>query len=77
MQRWHAELPLMIRRQRFDATVRTAFGPRPLGAQRKRHPLDCGHPRCALCHSFKYDAAGPRRQNKRQKAIAFELSASG
>jgi hypothetical protein len=25
---------------------------RPLGRWRKRHPLDCGNPKCGICHSM-------------------------
>lgn len=77
MRRWHAELPLMERRYRFDLSVRGERWARPLGAQRKTAPLDCGCTGCSWCHPDKHDARGPARQNKRLKAITFDLGASG
>jgi hypothetical protein len=40
-----------------------------------RHPLDCGNPRCGLCHGDKVFLGGARRQaGKRELAREVALS---
>jgi hypothetical protein len=44
-----------MRRRRADAVAmgRSAehFAAKALNYWRKRHPFDCGNPRCGICHS--------------------------
>jgi hypothetical protein len=45
-----------------------------IGSMRKKAPLDCGRPRCLVCHSDKY--LWPKnRANLKREAIRFELEA--
>lgn len=39
-----------------------------------RHPLDCGNPRCGLCHSEKREPGRRRQQGKRELAREVALS---
>lgn len=48
---------------------------RGMGYFRKRHPLDCGNPRCGLCHYGKFHTR-KARASKRREAIEFELHAN-
>lgn len=69
MRRWHSETALMHRRWRdemrkhgydwrnppdpaCDGTVCHCVA--GIGSMRKRRPLDCGRPRCGICHWSKY-----------------------
>jgi hypothetical protein len=74
MKRWHEDVAVMARRAKvWD---RVGWGDRELGRFRKRHPLDCGRPRCGLCHGEKNYAAGKRSRHRRE-ALAFEATAEG
>lgn len=46
------------------------------GYFRKRHPFDCGNPKCPLCHFEKFWMP-KNRGNTRRKAIQFEYEAEG
>ncbi len=46
------------------------FLPRDLST---RHPLDCGNPRCGLCHSEKREPGRRRQQDKRELAREVAL----
>ena len=81
MRRWHSETALMLRRIAIDRAEHRAsgdlscpcFGDR-IGLFRKRHPRDCGNPRCGLCHWSKFWTPSDRA-NARRRAIEFELTA--
>lgn len=49
------ELALMIRRRgeaiAMSSWSREYFASQPLNKWRKRHPFDCGRPKCGTCHS--------------------------
>jgi hypothetical protein len=47
---------------------------RGAGYFRKRHPFDCGNPRCGLCHFEKFWVPKARATKKRA-AIQYELDA--
>lgn len=44
-----------------------------IGSMRKRAPLDCGRPRCEVCHWGKFGRK--RRGAMKRAAIQFELDA--
>lgn len=60
MYRWHKDKPVMFRRAEADT-----WRDLPLGYWRKRHPLDCGHTKCFVCHSEKYYPDKNRANNER------------
>lgn len=63
MRRWHEEEAVYRRQQRVD---RAHGRDLPLGWYRKKHALDCGNPRCYVCHSDKL----PGRELTPQEALA-------
>lgn len=90
MRRWHQERELMFHRWKFEMQKhgydwRTPPDPKcdrdachcaaGIGSMRKRKPLDCGRPRCLVCHSEKF--LHPKaRANKKRAEIRFELEAT-
>jgi hypothetical protein len=51
--------------KKWGKLMRWVFGKgsrRPIS--RKKHPLDCGQPGCATCHSDKIDGHEPTRQER-------------
>ena len=46
------------------------------GFLRKRRPLDCGRPRCGVCH-FEKIYGRQARANEGRQAIEFDLAAAG
>ena len=86
------ERAIMLRRWREEIALheRSEFGWSPLppagddlchcyrgmGFLRKRKPLDCGRPRCGLCHDEKFHTP-KAREARRRAAIEFELDACG
>jgi hypothetical protein len=56
-----------MRRRRRDARTMGAdhHAKQPLNRWRKRHPLDCGNPKCGMCHPDK--RVKPSR--KRREAV--------
>jgi len=48
---------------------------RGMGVLRKRRPLDCGRPRCGLCHPHKRQSR--QRLGQDRAAFDFEWDASG
>ncbi len=59
MRRWHEEAAVYRRQQRVD---RAHGRDLPLGWYRKKHALDCGNPRCYVCHSDKLDGDLTRQE---------------
>lgn len=89
MRRWHSEKALMLRRWKHEMSIHGYDWRNPpdpkcdhsachcaagIGSMRKKKPLDCGRPRCLVCHSekFLYPKA---RANKKRDVIAFEMEA--
>jgi hypothetical protein len=67
VKRWHEDEALMRRRARIAA----ADGqPLEAGRVRKKHPRDCGRPRCGCCSSHLY--VGADRQRGRREALRLE-----
>jgi hypothetical protein len=64
VRRFHSAGDIAVMRRR--AKLCKVLGREPLSNFRKRHPQDCGNPRCGLCHSDKY----PRREPTRQERAA-------
>jgi len=62
------ETNLCLRRHRFAVSLGQD---RPTGAFRKSHPLDCGNPRCGLCHGDKVWGE-PRRDERRGRLALSE-----
>lgn len=88
MRRWHEERELMIRRWRIEVETHDGIGAqfppvatesschcfRGMGTMRKTKPLDCGNPRCSLCHWEKFHE--PKRRGATiRAAIASDLAA--
>jgi hypothetical protein len=68
----------MNRRARFwKATMAGSSTPAPgfeSGARfRKRHPLDCGKPRCQLCHREKVFGTASHRDRKAAVAAQHDI----
>jgi hypothetical protein len=72
MKRYHQEQHIIAKRralaQSFHTARRAAYVvPRTKTiSYRKRHPLDCGNPRCGICHSDKRFG----HEETRQEAIS-------
>jgi len=73
MRRWHEDVQLMIARQKFARRYYGSYMQDGLSRWRKRKPLDCGNPRCGICHSMKWGRK--RRAAVKRAAIQFELQA--
>lgn len=91
MRRWHEETPLMFRRWKFEMSLHGYDWRNPpdpkcdrnachcaagIGSMRKKAPLDCGKPKCGVCHSGKFYFR-KARANKKRAVIQFELEAEG
>lgn len=85
MRRWHEERSLMLRRWKMEMRLHGYDWRNPpdpkcdrnachcaagIGSMRKKKPLDCGNPRCGVCHGDKF--FGPKaRGTKKRDAIRF------
>lgn len=68
MKRFAEEKPVMLRRQRVGARVHSEDSRfLKLGRLRKKHPFDCGQPRCGVCSSHKQFGHQDTRQEKRAR----------
>lgn len=88
MNRWHSETDLMFRRWKMEMSKHGYDWRNPptdqsachcaqgIGSTRKKKPLDCGRPKCGICHWSKFWTDKARNTAKR-KAIGFELMADG
>ena len=69
MRRWHQERHIAEHRQKL-AKQYHPLRSNQLGRYRKRHPLDCGHSRCRLCHFDKL--MGYRHEQQIRADASFE-----
>jgi hypothetical protein len=89
VHRWHAELPLMLRRandrradtfdadrSNYPAAAPRRNAPVDLGAFRKSRPHGCLNRHCTRCHWSKNHEPARRRATIRAE-IRHELSATG
>lgn len=61
MRRWHQDVRAMRKQKRvwrlshegWGGSTRGEYPERSMGQFRKRHALDCGKPKCMICHSEK------------------------
>ena len=85
MRRWHEERSLMLRRWKIEMDKHGYDWRNPpdpkcdrdschcaagIGSVRKKKPLDCGRPRCGVCHGEKFYAPKRRGATKREE-ISF------
>jgi hypothetical protein len=68
VKRWHEETALMTSRRRAALTEHDRQ--LELGRLRKRKPLDCGNPRCGVCHPSKRWYRKDRRHVDRREIDA-------
>lgn len=68
MKRWHEEKGVM-KRQIAKSKICSDKTFDGIGRVRKRHSLDCGKPRCGICHYAKY----PKRE-KHEHEIRADIS---
>lgn len=74
MRRWHQDRDLMLARHKIAARYYHVSWINDLSRWRKRKPLDCGRPRCGVCHNGKFHIPKARENHKRE-AIRFDIDA--
>lgn len=73
MERWHLEVRHCRRESCCDVRHnRDPWWAAQLGRYRKRKALDCGNPRCGVCHSDKFPKRDLTPQERRAEITKDE-----